>query len=36
LKTLFFASRAFICIIYGTCIMGKDENGTSVYFFIQN
>jgi hypothetical protein len=34
--TLFFAPCAFICITNGACVMGKDGDGTFVYFFIQN
>jgi len=33
LSTLFFAPYAFICIIDGTCVIRKDGDGISVYFF---
>jgi hypothetical protein len=36
LQTLFFAPSVLLFIIGGTCALGKDVNGTSVYFFIQN
>jgi hypothetical protein len=35
-KSLFFSPCAFIFIIGGTCAMGKDGDGTSIHFSVQN
>jgi hypothetical protein len=35
LKTLFFGTSVSIRITDGTCVLGKDGLGTSVYFFVQ-
>jgi hypothetical protein len=36
LRTLFFVPSVLFCTKIGTCGMGKDGNGSSVKFFVQN